>query len=67
MREIVPQSFLPILTLKKNEKLDYKWRIAALPEYINTDFRKLKMVYLRLLSGEKHLFSLFYFNFRNNA
>jgi hypothetical protein len=24
---------------KKNEKFDYKWRIAALPEYINTASR----------------------------
>jgi hypothetical protein len=29
---------------KQNENLDYKWRIAALPEYINTAFRKVKMV-----------------------
>jgi hypothetical protein len=26
--------------------LDYKWRIAALPEYINTAFRKVKMVFI---------------------
>jgi hypothetical protein len=25
--------------------LNYKWRIAALPEYINTAFRTVKMVY----------------------
>ena len=40
-----PTKFFAYFKLKKKEKLDYKWRIAALPEYINTAFRKVKMVY----------------------